>query len=215
MYPYRCSTFGIVQLRVRHFGRWAREKAHIAHCLARTSFSVRVSVAALWAPTSQLPPDASTEAAFDQMGDALKLIEKCAPFILCGMVRRNVHILIDQLPSPLYWPLSNTIHIPIAMVVGQWPIVPACTIVHEWTHARVNAAQSHMWSLKETTLKREEALCAKQQIDFVRRVPAGMFPHKASLITKIDELFRSGYWTKEEQQKSWRQWRQELGVTSE
>jgi hypothetical protein len=213
MYPYQYSTLGVARLRLRYYKRWMREKTHIARCPMRVICTIRVAVAPIWAPLSQLPPDASVRAAFDQIGDALKLLEKCSPFVLRGLARRNICILIDQAPWPEYWPLSNTMHIPISMVVGQWPIVAACSIVHEWTHARVKAAQSYGWSLRGSTLRREEALCAKQQIDFVRRVPAGMFPYRANLIMKIDEAFQSEYWTAEQREKSTQVWRESLGGT--
>ena len=141
MRPYQFSTLTRICSGIGNLGELAQEKTYLASCSSRVVRGVRVAVAPFWAPASQYPADASEKTAFDQIDDALRLLEECASFIVRGLARRRVTILIDQPPSPFYWALSNTIHIPISMVIDKWPTLPASTIVHEWTHARVHAAR--------------------------------------------------------------------------
>ena len=207
MRPFRYASVGLALLRMRYLARWLREETHVlARSDRRMVRGLQVSVAHLWMPEAELPRGASLDAAFVGIDACLAMVEAHAPFVLAGLRRTGTRLLVDQYPRPVFWTLSRTFHVPLEMAVHSSPIYGASSIVHEWTHARVSAAQAYANFGDERSLPKEEALCATQQADFVARVPDEVFPQKDALVDRIWRSYESGYWRRDRLRKEREDW---------
>lgn len=205
--PFQYGNIRLTLLRARYLARWLREETHVlARAEQRVVRGVRVSVAHFWVPDTDLPRGASVEGAFVGIDACLAMVEAHAPFVLAGLRRTGTRLLVDQYPRPVFWSLSRTIHVPLEMAVHSSPIYGASSIVHEWTHSRVSAAQAYANFRDERSLPKEEALCAAQQADFVARVPDEIFPQKDALVDRIWRSYESGYWRRDRLRKERQDW---------
>lgn len=210
MRPYQWQSLGLTCLRLRYLVRWLWEEIYFRSCEKRKLHGLTVAVARPREPKSMLPPNTSVEVAFERMEEMLSLLETYAPIALRGMQHRSTRIAVASCPAGGYFALSNTIALPLPSVVRGWPAVTGGMVIHEWTHARVSAAHAHGWLVREETLAREEELSMRQEIDFVRRIPADVFPHGELLISRLRKDLQSEYWTRDARKEAFKAWRAEI-----
>lgn len=82
-------------------------------------------------------------------------------------------------------------------------------VVHEWTHARVSRATLYASSRFDDRLAREEAICVREQRDFLLRIPDTEYANKAKLFRTIDAAVSAEFWKPPALQKRFDDWKVE------
>lgn len=121
-----------------------------------------------------------TEGIWGKVGEALDLLETTDPRRHRRVARDLKRIVVMRHTKPLLLERSATCVLGQELVETKSSALIAAVLVHEATHARV---QAHGISYRPETRDRIEALCVREEIAFARRLPRDEY-------TSVDEFVR-------------------------
>ena len=137
----------------------------------------------------------------------LNLIADSDPRRLSASRRLLRGILIRPQHGPGYRPASNICILSTDGVLDRSHGALASDVVHETMHARF-AAASLISFLSPHLLPRMEESCVLEQIAFARQLPDEIFDRKQQHIEFLEAEFKKQWWTSEEQERRYREWRE-------
>lgn len=129
------------------------------------------------------------EVVFQNLIEALRLIENVAPYRLTRLRRDLACILVTETAGAHYLPRLRVCRLGSNLVVSASTPEIAMTIIHEATHARLWGAG---FNSEEGCRERIERLCIRAETEFAEQIPG-----TAALIAKTQGLLETQWWTRE------------------
>ncbi len=189
-------------LRLRRPIQWIRQELEWGATTRRSICGITVGVLSL----DRLVTPEAQDLAFEKVSMTLNLMAECDPRRLSASQRLLRGIQIRAQHGAGYRPASNICILSVDSVLDRSPGAIAGDIVHETMHARF-AAAGLISFLSADLLPRMEAACSREQIAFVRRLPDKAYDRKQQCIDFLESELKKQWWTPDEQQRRYDEWR--------
>lgn len=186
--------------------QWARQELEWTASTQRTIRGITVGIL----PLDRLVTPEAEELAFEKVSMGLDLIIAHDSRRLSASRRLLRGILIRPGHGPGYRPASNICALSTDAVLDRSHGSLASDLIHETMHARF--AEAGLISfLSPELLQRMEEGCVREQIAFARRVPDDIFTRKQQHIEFLEAELKKQWWTPQEQQRRYGEWRARRG----